>query len=90
MHVELSDRTERWITEQMSSGRYRSPDELIAHALRVLSERDHDRQAATDRLRREVMIGIDQADRGELTPFDADEIRREGRRALAERRGKTS
>lgn len=36
-------------------------------------------------LRREIAIGIEQADRGEFVEFDAETIIREGRRRMAEK-----
>jgi Arc/MetJ-type ribon-helix-helix transcriptional regulator len=41
---------------------------VIDEALRLLEERDD--QAKLAELRRKIPIGIEQADRGELAPFD--------------------
>lgn len=40
-------------------------------------------------LRRELDVGIAQADRGEFVEFDAEDIMREGRARLARKKGKT-
>jgi hypothetical protein len=37
-------------------------------------------------LRKEIKIGVEQADRGEVVPLDIEEIKAEGRRRLAEDR----
>ena len=52
----------------MQGGQYGSEDEVIDSALRLLQERDE--QAKLEALRREIAVGIEQADRGELEPFD--------------------
>ena len=52
----------------MQGGQYGSEDEVIDAALRLLQERDE--QAKLEALRREIAVGIEQADRGELEPFD--------------------
>ncbi len=52
----------------MQGGRYASEDDVIEEALRLLEDRDD--QGKLAELRREIAIGIAQADRGELAPFD--------------------
>lgn len=44
------------------------------------------KQKRLDELRREVAIGIEEADRGELYPLDIEAIKAEGRRRLAQER----
>jgi Arc/MetJ-type ribon-helix-helix transcriptional regulator len=45
-----------------------SDDEAIDEALRLLQERDEQARLAV--LRQDIGLGIEQADRGELAPFD--------------------
>ncbi len=52
----------------LEDGRFTSEDEVIDEALRLLQERDE--QAKLANLRRDIAVGIEQADRGVLTPFD--------------------
>jgi len=68
MTIHLSERREQFIRDLVQSGRYASEDEVIDEALQLLEERDE--EARLVELRREIAIGIDQADRGELAPFD--------------------
>lgn len=35
-----------------------------------------------EEMRREIMIGVEQSDRGDIVPFDAEFIKAEGRRIL--------
>ncbi len=57
-------------------------NEVIRDALDLLRQRD----LRLADLKKEVAIGIAQADRGETAPWDADEIKAEGRKLLAARR----
>ena len=68
MTIHLSGEREQIVRSLMQGGRYASEDEVIAEALRLLQERDDQAKLAV--LRREIAIGIEQADRGELEQFD--------------------
>ena len=68
MMIHLSKEREQIVRSLMQDGRFAPEDEVIGEALRLLEERDD--QAKLAELRREIAIGIEQADRGELLPFD--------------------
>jgi antitoxin ParD1/3/4 len=68
MTIRLTEHRERFVRDLSTSGRHSSEDGVIDEASRLLEERDE--QARLAELRREVAIGIEQADRGELGPFD--------------------
>jgi antitoxin ParD1/3/4 len=68
MSLQLSGDREQIVRSLIQDGRFASEDELIDDALRLLRERDD--QAMLADLRREIAIGIEQADHGELAPFD--------------------
>ena len=55
-------------TGSMEDSRFTSEDEVIDTALQLLQEQDE--QAKLADLRREIAIGVDQAEYGELAPFD--------------------
>jgi antitoxin ParD1/3/4 len=65
MTIHLSSDREQFVRALVQAGQYASEDEVIAEALQLLEE--HNKLAL---LRREIAIGIEQADRGELEPFD--------------------
>jgi antitoxin ParD1/3/4 len=58
------------IRELVASGRYGSAAEVVLDGLALVRERELLRKASEDWLKREVQIGIDQADRGEVTPAE--------------------
>jgi antitoxin ParD1/3/4 len=66
--IHLSGEREQIVRSFLQGGRYRSEDEVIDAALHLLQERDE--QAKLEVIRREIAVGIEQADRGELEPFD--------------------
>jgi antitoxin ParD1/3/4 len=68
MTIHLSGDREQLVRALIQSGQYASEDEVIDQALRLLQERDDQAKLAV--LRREIAVGIEQADRGELEPFD--------------------
>jgi antitoxin ParD1/3/4 len=54
---------------------YTSSSEVIREGLRLLDERDRVRAEKLEALKREVALGVEQADRGEATPFDPEYYR---------------
>ena len=70
MHVSLTTHLEEYVREKVESGLYNSNSEVVREALRLMGERDRLREIRLEELRKEIQIGIDQADRGELIPGD--------------------
>jgi putative addiction module CopG family antidote len=68
MVIHLSEKREQIVRSFVQNGGFLSEDEVIGEALRLLEERDE--QAKLAELRREIAISIEQANRGELVPFD--------------------
>ena len=62
MTIHLSGDREEIVRSFIEDGRFTSEDEVIDEALRLLQERDE--QAKLADLRRDIAIGIEQADRG--------------------------
>lgn len=78
MSVTLPTEFEQFVHQEVTSGRYRSEQDVVADALRLLQERDRRRKE----LRAEVQEGLNQLDRGEGTPLDVDQILIRGRQRL--------
>jgi antitoxin ParD1/3/4 len=70
MNVSLTPELERLIHDKVETGLYLSASEVVREALRLLEERDKLRALRFEEVRREIQIGIDQADRGEVAPLD--------------------
>lgn len=69
MPIHLSENREEFVRSLVQAGEFASEEAVIDEALQLLKER-YDEPAKLEELRRLVAIGIEQADRGELAPFD--------------------
>jgi antitoxin ParD1/3/4 len=70
MNVSLTPELEQLIHKKVETGLYLSASEVVREALRLLEERDKLQAMKVEELRREIQIGIDQSDRGEVAPLD--------------------
>jgi antitoxin ParD1/3/4 len=61
----------------LEAGKYPTPIDVVEDALRLLQQRDH--QQRLDRLREQIRVGVEEADRGELIDGEKafDEIERQ-------------
>jgi antitoxin ParD1/3/4 len=66
MNVSLTPELEQLVQDKVKSGLYLSESEVVREALRLLEQRDRMSAVKLDKLRKEIQLGIDQADRGEL------------------------
>ena len=66
MDVPLSPKMAEFVRSQIERGDFLSPAEVVEHALTLLEGRDIPPPMNQQDLRREITIGIEQADRGEL------------------------
>jgi antitoxin ParD1/3/4 len=85
MSISLTSDLEQLIRAKVESGLYPSEAEVIRDALRALDERDQDEAAKLEALRRDIQVGLDQIDRGEVAPLDMDVIRSEVKARRANR-----
>ena len=86
MNVSLTPELEQYVNGKVQSGLYHSASEVIREGLRLLREKDEVHQRKLQALRRDIQIGIDQADRGQVSTSTTDARRRsrsEGRKRLA-------
>ena len=72
MNVSLTPELEQLIRTKVQSGLYLSASEVVREALRLLEERDRVQAMKLAELRKEIQVGLDQADRGEL--LDGPEV----------------
>jgi antitoxin ParD1/3/4 len=60
----------RFINEQLAQGNYPTADDAVRVGVELLREQHFIDQYPVDELRRELLIGIEQADRRDVAPFD--------------------
>ena len=65
MNVSLTPELEQFIQSQLESGKFTSVDEVIAAGIKLLEERERIYKGRFEELKKEIMIGIEQLDRGE-------------------------
>jgi len=82
MNVNLTPQLEEMVKKKVASGLYNSASEVIREALRLMEEQDRVRAVKLERLRQDIRDGLAS---GEPTPWDAEEIKREGRKRRASR-----
>jgi antitoxin ParD1/3/4 len=80
MNVSLTPELERFVQDKVRSGRYLSASEVVREALRLLDEQDRLRAFRLEELRREIAVGLEQAERGEVAPLDMEAIQKKSRR----------
>jgi antitoxin ParD1/3/4 len=81
MNVNLGPVFDQFVTKLVERGLYQSQSEVLREGLRLLKEREDLEQLRLAELRREIALGVEEADRGEL---------RDGPRAFTNIRRKTS
>jgi antitoxin ParD1/3/4 len=95
MNVSLTPQLEALVNAKVKNGMYQTASEVIREGLRLLKERDEEKQK---RLREDVLAGFDEIARGNyidvdekgLKKFFADVKTRGRKRLLAERKRKAS
>jgi len=80
MNVNLGATLDNFIAELLKSGMYQTQSEVVREGLRLLKEREELKELRLAELRKEIAIGSEQADRGELVdgPKVFAEIRQRG------------
>ena len=87
MNVNLSPHLEDMVRQKVASGLYTSASEVLREALRLMEEQDQLRAAKLHQLRNDIQDGLNS---GAATPWDAEEIKREGRKHRATRTAKNA
>lgn len=75
---------DEFVADLLKTGLYQSQSEVLREGLRLLKEREELKQLRLAELRREISIGIAEADRGEFV--DGKEVFAEIRRRSAARK----
>lgn len=80
MNVNLTPQLEEMVKRKVASGLYTSASEVVREALRLMEEQDRLRAAKLEHLRQAIRDGLNS---GEPTPWDPEEIKRQGRKRRA-------
>jgi antitoxin ParD1/3/4 len=79
LNVSLTSHPEQFVHETVTSGRYRSASEVVRTALRLLEERERERQAKLEWLRQEIQKGLTSGPATPMTAEDWEELKRPAR-----------
>ena len=82
MNVSLTPELESLVQEKLRTGMYHSASEVVREALRLLRERDELRQVGLVELRKEIAVGLEQANRGQTAPLNVKAIKSKARAAM--------
>jgi len=82
MNVNLTPQLEDMVRQKVASGLYTSASEVVREALRLMEDQDQVRAAKLARLRQDIRDGLNS---GDPTPWNPEEIKREGRKRRAAR-----
>ena len=72
MSISLTPELEEFIQNQVASGKYSSTEEVIIAGIKLLEERENIYKGRFEELKREIMVGVEQLERGER--FDGREV----------------
>lgn len=78
----VSPNLEQLIEDKVASGEYSSPEAVLRESLLLLQERDDFRRFRLESLRRDIEVGLRQAENGETLRFDPDDLKRRIRERL--------
>ena len=81
--ISLNEEDQHFLEEAVKSGRFSSESEVVAEALAEFRVRDAIRHTKLEEFRAKIRAGVEQAERGELVEFSADDVKTEGRKRLA-------
>jgi antitoxin ParD1/3/4 len=74
MTITLPPEMASYIQEKLSTGQYASPQDILHEALMMLKVRDEVQHRHLESLRKEIQVGLDQIDCGEVAPLNMEHI----------------
>jgi antitoxin ParD1/3/4 len=77
MNINLTPQLEQYVQQKVATGRYNNASEVLREALRLMEERDQERETKLAALRQAIQQSIDS---GPAEPWEgAEEIKRQAR-----------
>lgn len=86
MRISLRPELERFVNSKVSSGSFSDPTDVVSAALEALQSQERWDAKDVAELRRAVAKGTAELDAGQSEEWDVDQVKAEGRAALARRR----
>jgi antitoxin ParD1/3/4 len=80
LNINLTPQLEKLVRQKVESGRYNSASEVVREALRLMEERNELHALQLERLRSDIRQGLDS---GPPRPWNAAEVKTQGRKRLA-------
>jgi antitoxin ParD1/3/4 len=74
MNVSLKPDVQKYVEEKVRTGQYASPEEAVNHLLQQSRQREELTADDIEELRREIDVGINDADNGRFSDFDAQSV----------------
>jgi antitoxin ParD1/3/4 len=87
MQITLPTEVEQFVQRQIESGQYSTPEDVLLAGIRLLEDLERTYKGRFEELRREITIGVEEADRGEL--LDSETVFQGLREKLQKRRAQT-
>jgi antitoxin ParD1/3/4 len=88
MKLHVSEKWKPFIRSKIQSGHYRSEDEVLDEALRLLKQRDSEHFEEKTRLEALLIEGLDSGLSTPMTSDDWDEVERQGQQLIATRKAR--
>jgi len=85
MNVSLTRELEVMVKDKVRSGMYHSASEVIRAGLRLLKDQDQLQEIRLAELRKDIAVGVEQADSGQAAPMDIKKIKTKARSRKARR-----
>ena len=80
MNINITPQLEKIIKQKVSSGLYASASEVVREALRLMETQDQLRAIKLKQLKKDIREGLES---GKGTPWDVEEMKRDGRKLRA-------
>jgi len=74
MNVSLKPDVQKYVEEKVKTGQYASPEEAVNNLLQQSRQREELTADDIEELRREIDVGINEANRGQFADFDAEAV----------------
>lgn len=71
MNIFLQPELEQYLQEKVSKGQYSSIDEAVSEGIRLLINRDEVYSGRFEKLKGEIMIGVEASEKGEVINADS-------------------